>query len=77
MSTATDMLAKYLAAEAAILNGQSVRWGERTLQRADLPEVRAGRKEWESRVKAEQGTAARVPTIGGLSFSVARLDSDA
>lgn len=30
----------YLAAEAKILSGQSVRMGERQLQRADLAEVR-------------------------------------
>jgi hypothetical protein len=77
MSTATDMLAKYLAAEGAILSGQSVRWGDRTLQRADLPEVRAGRREWETRVQAEQNSAATTPSIGGLSYSVARLDRDA
>ena len=31
----------YLAAEAKILSGQSVRFGDRQLQRADLSEVRA------------------------------------
>jgi hypothetical protein len=73
MTTATDMLTKYLEAEAAILSGQMVRWGERTLQRADLPEVRAGRREWESRVNAEAGTALKAPSIGGLGYSVAKL----
>jgi hypothetical protein len=34
-------LQAYLAAEAQILSGQSVRIGERHLQRADLAEVRA------------------------------------
>lgn len=34
-------LTTYLAAEAQILAGQSVRFGDRQLQRADLAEVRA------------------------------------
>lgn len=53
MSTATDMLAKYLAAEAAILGGQSYRWGDRQLTRADLSMVQAGRREWERKVATE------------------------
>lgn len=53
MSTATDMLAKYLAAESAILGGQRYKWGERELTRADLGEVRAGRQEWERKAAAE------------------------
>ncbi len=58
MSTATDMLAKYLAAEAAILTGQTVRWGERLLTRADLAEVRKGRQEWETKTAAQAGASA-------------------
>lgn len=53
MSTATDMLAHYLAAETAILGGQSYKWGERQLTRADLAMVQAGRREWERKVNAE------------------------
>ena len=36
MSTASDRLQLYLDAEAKILSGQSVRFGDRQLQRADL-----------------------------------------
>lgn len=53
MSTATDMLAHYLAAETAILSGQSYRWGERQLTRADLAQVIDGRKEWERKCAIE------------------------
>lgn len=53
MSTATDMLASYLAAESAILRGQSYRMGDRQLTRADLAQVIAGRKEWERKAAAE------------------------
>ncbi|HEX7113205.1 MAG TPA: primosomal replication protein PriB/PriC domain protein [Mizugakiibacter sp.] len=58
MSTATDMLQKYHDAEAAILGGQEVQWGDRRLKLADLAEVRAGRAEWERKVAAEQRAAA-------------------
>jgi len=42
MTTAADMLAHYLAAETAILSGQSYQWGERKLTRADLSMVQRG-----------------------------------
>ena len=47
------MLTKYIAAEAAILDGQIVRFGERQLTRANLIEVQQGRKDWELRVASE------------------------
>jgi len=58
MTTATDMLTKYLTAEAAILDGQQVRFGERILTRANLAEVQQGRRDWERRVNAESRIAA-------------------
>lgn len=58
MSTATDMLAAYLAAEVAVLKGQSYRLGDRQLTRADLAEIQRGRQEWQRAVAAEQNTAA-------------------
>ena len=74
MSTAATMYAAYLAAETAILEGKEARIGDRMVRLEDLAEVRKGRQEWESRVNAETLRAARAPTIGGLSFAVARLD---
>lgn len=74
MSTATDMLAKYLAAEQAILEGKVARIGERMLQLEDLGEIRQGRKEWEARVQAEASRTVGAPTIGGLGYSLARMD---
>jgi len=62
MTTASEMLDKYIAAEVAILEGQSVRFGERILTRANLIEVQQGRRDWERRVNAE----ARIAT-GGTS----------
>jgi hypothetical protein len=75
MTTATDMLAQYLAAESALLEGKSIIFNERHLTREDLSEIRKGRKEWERRVAAENAQAAGAPTIGGLGYSLARLDS--
>jgi len=72
--TAAEMLAKYLAAEAAVLQGQTIQFGGRQVTRADLETIRAGRREWEARVAAERRRASGAPTIGGLGFSLARLD---
>ena len=71
MSTATDMLAAYMAAESALLLGKTTTFQGRTLTLENLQEIRAGRQEWERRVAAEQGAAAGAPTIGGLGYSVA------
>jgi len=74
MTTATDMLAAYLAAESAILAGKEFRWADgRHLRREDLVEIRKGRQEWEARVNAESASAAGQPTFGGRSFAVADL----
>lgn len=48
MKTAKQMLDAYIAAEQAVLLGQTYRFGERQLTRADLAEIRAGRKEWQA-----------------------------
>ena len=67
MSTATDMVALYIAAEKAVLNGQSYTIAGRSLTRANLPEIRAGRKDWELKVQSENAVAQ-----GGSSlYSVA------
>lgn len=57
MSTATDMLQLYLNAEASVLKGQSVRMGDRMLTKADLAEIKSGRKEWQAAVARESGAA--------------------
>jgi len=74
MSTATDMLAKYMAAEQAILDGKETRWGDRMLRMEDLAEIRKGRQEWEQRVNQEGRQAVGAGNaIGAATFSVARL----
>ncbi|WP_341674954.1 hypothetical protein [Niveibacterium sp. SC-1] len=71
MSTATDMLAQYLAAEAAVLTGKEFQMGDQRLRMEDLPEIRAGRQEWERKAAMERGAGG--PTIGGLAYKLADL----
>lgn len=55
LTQAKKMLARYLEAEDAVLDGRSVTFGSRTLTMLDLDEIRAGRQEWERKVaKLEQ-----------------------
>jgi hypothetical protein len=76
MSTATDRLALYLAAEAEILKAEevSLRGGgggaERTLRMSRLLEVRQGIKDLQREIAAENANSAGT---GGLGFSVANL----
>lgn len=59
MSQATDMLAQYIAAETAVLKGESYRIGDLMLTRSNLAEIIAGRQEWQRAVNAEARTAAK------------------
>lgn len=68
MSAASDMRDLYIAAEAAVLKGQSYRLGERMLTLADLEQIRAGRREWEGRVAAENAAAGSCGPAG-VSFA--------
>jgi hypothetical protein len=62
MSVATDMLAKYLEAEIALLAGKTTRINtggtDRWLTLEDLDKIIAGRKEWERRVQIEEAKAS-------------------
>lgn len=58
MTTATEMRDLYIAAEAAVLKAQSFTLAGRQMTRANLAEIRAGRVEWEAKVKQEQRIAA-------------------
>lgn len=74
IETAQAMVTAYTNAEKEILLGKEVRLGgpgpDRWLRHEDLPEVRAGRKEWEARVAKAQAAAVSAPTFGGLSYSL-------
>jgi len=52
ITNAQDMYAQYLEAERVVLQGQSYSIGDRTLSRANLSEIRAGRQEWAGKVLA-------------------------
>lgn len=67
MSTASDLLAKYLAAEMAILDGQSFKMGDRMLTMADLNTVRDERARLERRVQAESNSSTARYQLADLS----------
>lgn len=58
MPSALDMYNKYLDAEIKILDGQSVRFGDRVLTRANLAEVQKGRAEWQRKLKGKSHSLA-------------------
>ncbi|WP_022949531.1 hypothetical protein [Methylohalobius crimeensis] len=76
MTTAENMLAQYLAAEADLLKGKTIIFNGKHTTREDLDQIRKGRREWEKRVEAEKARASGVPTVGGLRYSLARLDGE-
>lgn len=72
-----QMANNYIAAEAAVLRGQTVQWGERRITRASIAELRSGRQEWERKYAdcvACQKKAFR-QRFGGLRVSHADLRS--
>jgi hypothetical protein len=70
MSIATDKLAEYLAAEAAVLKGQQFRLGDKQVTFAELGAIQAGRAYWERRVASETAAAAgRTPGVALADFS--------
>lgn len=70
MSTATEMVTKYLAAEQALLDGKDVTWNGRRLAMEDLDKIRAGRREWEARV-AQESPGSQSTSFGGTRFKLA------
>ncbi len=77
MSTNSERLARYIAAETAILKGQEVAFdtggGMRKWRGADLGEIRAEIQKLQALVDAENAVGTK-PTFGGLGFVVARMD---
>lgn len=63
MSTANDMLQKYIAAETAILQGQEMRFDGRMLRRADLDFIQKGRLYWQRIVDGENRLASGQSSI--------------
>jgi hypothetical protein len=73
MTVAQTMLQKYLDAEAAVLDGQEVRFQDRILTMANLGEIQRGREQWQRTVNAE---LAQAQGISGTRsrFTTVRLD---
>ena len=57
LAQAEAQLAAYLAAETAVLSGQSYEIAGRSLRRADLEQIRLGIATWDARVKALSASA--------------------
>ena len=58
LTQAQTQLDAYLAAETAVLSGQSYEIAGRKLQRADLAQIREGVITWDARVKTLSMTAS-------------------
>ena len=61
-------LQAYLAAEAKILSGQSVRFGERELRRADLEMVQGEIRRLQRAVAAERNAGRGRPSFANADF---------
>lgn len=62
-----DMLDKYLAAEMAVLEGKEIMFNGRKQVMSDLPQIIAGRQEWERRVNNRR-------IQGNPGYSLARFE---
>lgn len=77
--TTAERLAKYLAAEQAVLDAQFVRvdldgTGPQEWRGADLPTIQKGIRELRAQLAQELARASGAPSIGGLTFARARMD---
>jgi len=66
LAQAETQLAAYLAAETAVLTGQSYQFNGRSLTRANLAEIREGISAWDNRVKeltAKASSRGRAVTL--------------
>lgn len=70
-----EMIAKYIAAEEAVLQGKEIAIGgqsgplSRRFTREDLAEIRKGRQEWERRL-----VAIDAPPASRMGYSVATFE---
>lgn len=66
--SAQEMLDKYLEAEQAILLGKTTIFMGRTHSMAELPQIQAGRREWERKVIAQRNAAQGSPGYALATF---------
>lgn len=64
--SAAEMLALYISAEKAVLDGKTYKHADKIWTSEDLAEIRAGRREWEARVAAESGGRRRGPAVASF-----------
>ena len=67
---AQAMVDRYLEAEVAVLEGKEIIFAGRKQVMADLPQIRAGRLEWERRLAAQQNVALG----GSRGYSLATFE---
>ncbi len=65
LAQAEARLDEYLAAESAVLGGQSYQIGSRQLTRADLKDIRDGIAYWENKVQRLSQTSGG-PRVRGI-----------
>lgn len=70
LTQARRMLQRYIEAEDAVLDGQSITFNGRSMTSVDLTKIRAGRQEWERKVKALERSASGC----GAPYSLASFD---
>ena len=64
------MVDRYLEAEVAVLEGKEIIFAGRKQVMADLPQIRAGRLEWERRLAAQHNAALG----GSRGYSLATFE---
>lgn len=70
LTQAKRMLDRYMEAEDAVLDGRTITFEGRSLTLVDLPQLRAGRQEWERKVNSlERAAAGR-----SVGYSLASFD---
>jgi len=67
VTKASEMVDLYIAAEIAVLKGQSFTINNRQLTRADLSEIQGGRREWENKKNQELAAASGGSSRYGLA----------
>lgn len=63
LDEAKDMLARWIAAEKAVATGQSYRIGSRSLERANLSEIRKQQNYWRNEVDRLTSGRRRGPSV--------------
>lgn len=74
MTTTAEMVQHYINAEIAVLEGKSYGFNGRTFTSENLADIRAGRVEWEAKLRAEQAGQSRQRRFSGAGVKIARFN---